>query len=92
MGDEPEQLLPCRVPTPDVIDRGNDPSPEPLALAKLVLGDVADVHSENRFECQGIGSGVGLGVLQDSVAHVAEVATGHCPDWPGYTEWNRRSR
>ena len=91
MDNEPEDLLLCRVPTPDVVDGGNDPSPEPLAVAELVLGDVADVHPENGPECQGIGAGTGPGVLQDGVAHVAEVAAGHGPDRPGHTDGNRRS-
>jgi len=90
--DEPEDLLLCRVSTPDVVDGGNDPSQEPLAVAELVLGDVADVYPENGLECKGIGAGTGPRVLQDGVAHVAEVAAGHGPDRPGHPDGNRGSR
>src|SRR5258706_15276144 len=92
MDDEPEDLLLCRVPTSDVVDGGNDPSQEPLAVAELVLGDVVDVYPENGLECKGIGAGTGPGVLQDSVAHVAEVAAGHGPARPGSTDRNPGSR
>lgn len=90
--DEPKDLLLCGVPTPDVVDGGNDPSQKPLAAAELVPGDVADVHPENGSKCKGIGAGTGSRILQDSVAHVAEVAAGHGTDGPGHTDGNSGSR
>jgi hypothetical protein len=90
--DEPEDLLLCRVPTSDVIDSGNDPSQKPLASAELVLGDVANVHSEDGLECKGIGARTGSRVLQDGLAHVAKVAAGHGTDRQGHTDGNRGSR
>lgn len=80
VGDEPGDSLLCRLPAPNVVDGWNDSTQKPLAFTELVFGNVVDVHSENRFECKRIGARTGSGVLQDSVAYVAEVTTGHGPD------------
>ena len=50
MADRPRQVLLCGLPTPDVVDGRNDPPSEPSSLEKLVPGDVADVHAEDRSE------------------------------------------
>lgn len=80
MGDEPKDVFLRLVQPSDVADGRNDLSPESLAAERMVLGDVADVHAEDRPECEGIGARTGLGVLPDGLADVAEVAAGHGAD------------
>ena len=70
------------VPTPNVVDSGNDLAQDTPIVAGMVPGDVAGVYPEDRFECQGVATGVGYEQLPNGVADVAKAAAGHGASGP----------
>jgi len=61
------------LPTPDVVDGRHILFIKATCLCGAGFpGDVADVHTEDRSECQGIAAGLGLGST-DCLAHAAEI-------------------
>ena len=72
------------VPTPNVFNGGNDLAQDAPTVARMVPGDVAGVYPEDRFERQGMATGVGFEQLPNGLADVAKTAAGHGASGPRF--------